>query len=320
MLLAAALLAVGAQAQPAAAYLPVASRPAAAPRVRKATPEETKAAAEALERRLEVLHAQLELENAEFDRASLDLAGIASWFESVPPESPESERMRAELERVVKKYPKATLFLEMTIAARRLQVYKETGELPADVPDREEIRLLLENPWKALESDPRTEVVRAFELEEDIGALARQIERFNRLPKPKAAKPAPESLPPPARVAERRAAPPSPPERAQDAGTGPAETDPVPELIALLSSPDPRRRALAADELGASARRTEAAAALRRSLADGHPRVRASAALALGGAKPDASLASELRALLEDPSPEVRFSARRALERLGHAP
>lgn len=325
MLPAAVLLAAlgpgSARAQTAAALLPIAARPAAAPRVRKATPEETKAAAQELERRLSVLHAQLAQENAEFDRASLDLAGIASWFESAAPGSPEAERLRAELERVVAKYPKAPLILEMTIAARRLQVYKETGELPADIPDREEIRLLLENPWKDLKSDPRTEVVRAFALEKDIGALTRQIDRFNRLPEPQAAKKAaPQALPEAAPAPKPPAKAGRPPELARDDGAGRAETDPVPELIGLLSSPDARRRALAADELGGSAGRPEAAAALRRALSDRDARVRASAALALGGATPEAGLLAELRALLQDPGGEVRFSARRALERLGHAP
>lgn len=81
--------------------------------------------AQELERRLDVLHETLALQNAEFDRASLDLAGAAKWFERVPPDNPESEKLQEKLQRILEKYPKASLILEMTIAARRLQVYPE---------------------------------------------------------------------------------------------------------------------------------------------------------------------------------------------------
>lgn len=300
--------------------MPVASKAAPGARVRQATPEETRELARALERRLEALHETLRAQNADFDRASLELAGAARWFASVPPESSEWERLQAELQRILDKYPKASLILEMTIAARRLQVYRETGELPADVPDREQIRLLLENPWDRIVRDPREEPTTTFELEKDILALARQIERFNRLPETQAArKPAEPPLRTPAPLPEKPVARGARQlELEQDGGTGREAVDPVPGLIALLASPEPRKRALAADELGRrGAASPEAAAALRKALGDDAARVRASAALALGGfGERGRRLAEELRFLMTDPSAEVRFSARTALDRL----
>lgn len=107
-----------------------------------------------------------------------------------------------------------------------------------------------------------------------------------------------------------------------DAGTGKAENDPVPELIRRLSSPEPRVRARAADELGKRGAAAAAAApALRRALKDRDRRVRASAVLALGGvAGPSSSVAADLRRALRDKNEDVRFSAVIALERLRAAP
>ncbi|MFI5347330.1 MAG: HEAT repeat domain-containing protein [Elusimicrobiota bacterium] len=103
-----------------------------------------------------------------------------------------------------------------------------------------------------------------------------------------------------------------------DMGTGKPENDPIPALIVQLSSPDPRRRARAADELGKrGAAAATAVAALRRRLDDRDRRVRASAVLALGSmASASDGTDVDLRRALRDKDEDVRFSARIALERL----
>lgn len=97
------------------------------------------------------------------------------------------------------------------------------------------------------------------------------------------------------------------------------ERDPLPALRALLKSPDPAKRARAADDLGkrgeASApARVELTAALR----DHVPRVRAAAALALGnlGQASDPAVPELVRALKRGPE-EVEWAAALALGRIG---
>jgi len=103
-----------------------------------------------------------------------------------------------------------------------------------------------------------------------------------------------------------------------DAGTGRPENDPLPFLIAQLSSAEPRRRARAADELGKRGAAT-AVPALRRALSDRDRRVRASAVLALGNAGGADAVRADLRRALRDKDEDVRFSAEIALERLARA-
>jgi hypothetical protein len=124
------------------------------------------------------------------------------------------------------------------------------------------------------------------------------------------------------------AAPPGLPERVSktsgaeivpDAGTGKAETDPLPPLLKLLADADPAKRARAADELGKrGARAASAAPALTVALKDEDKRVRASAALALGnlGAAADAAVPALVAALKRGPE-EVGWSAAVALGRIG---
>jgi HEAT repeat protein len=127
-----------------------------------------------------------------------------------------------------------------------------------------------------------------------------------------------ESFPPGAPAPER--ASPAAPEAGivEDKGTGKPEIDPIPALIAQLSSSDPRRRARAADELGKrGAAAGIAVPALRRRLEDRDRRVRASGALALGSvASASVEVEADLRKALRDKDEDVRFSARIALERL----
>ncbi|MBI5201065.1 MAG: HEAT repeat domain-containing protein [Elusimicrobia bacterium] len=264
--------------------------------VRKPTKDETKLMADEIERRLAALDQRLKDENAEFDRESLSLAGAM----------PEKD-----LARVLAKYPKAPLFLELTILSRRLQAYQETGELPADIPDKDAIRELLEKPWEKSAPMP--------ELETDIVKLEAQVARYARLMEPKLAapKPAPEKpLPEAPAVENDLPAPPPPVELAADAGRGREAVDPVPALLNQLFSPDPRQRALAADELAQHGAR-EAVTPLTSALDDLDARVRSSAALALGalGPLPPESLEA-LGFALKDRNPDVRLSARTALERL----
>ena len=104
-----------------------------------------------------------------------------------------------------------------------------------------------------------------------------------------------------------------------DAGTGRPEHDPIPFLIAQLSSEEPRRRARAADERGKRGA-AAAVAALRRALSDRNSRVRASAVLALGNAGDADAVRADLRRALRDKDEDVRFSAAIALERLARSP
>ena len=106
----------------------------------------------------------------------------------------------------------------------------------------------------------------------------------------------------------------------RDAGAVESAIDLLPELIAQLSSPDPRQRALAADELGQLGRAAGGAShALRRALADADRGVRASAALALSGIGLTPEIRADLRRASLDLDEEVRFDARAALLRAGHA-
>jgi len=104
-----------------------------------------------------------------------------------------------------------------------------------------------------------------------------------------------------------------------DAGTGKAESDPLPPLLKLLADPDPAKRARAADDLGKrGSRAASAGTALASALKDPDRRVRASAALALGNLGPaaDSAVPALVAALRRGPE-EVEWSAAVALGRIG---
>ncbi|MBI3288237.1 MAG: HEAT repeat domain-containing protein [Elusimicrobia bacterium] len=106
---------------------------------------------------------------------------------------------------------------------------------------------------------------------------------------------------------------------ARDAGTGKAELDPLPALIALLRSEDPAVRARACDDIGKrGAAAASAVSALTKALKAPTARVRASAALALGnvGAAADPAVPALVAALKNGPE-EVSWSAALALGRIG---
>ena len=270
-------------------------------------------AAAALERRLDELSGRLKRQNALYERESLALLGAISSLEHSPPGTKEAKAAEKEVARLGQMYPNAAIFLEMTVLARRLRIYKETGELPAGIPDSRAILAVLEHPWK--------DAARLADLELGLPKLIRQLERYDRLALPAARMAGQwwrETLPAIPPKQERGAPALRAPALERDAGRGKTEIDPVPELIVQLSSPDSRRRALSADELGArGAGAARAVPALRRALSDPDPRVRASAVLALGCIGQLApEVVEDIRRARLDKNEDVRFSARRALELL----
>jgi hypothetical protein len=217
----------------------------------------------------------------------------------------------------------STLEVQQALIADELQRYKETGVLSPPSPATvKSIKRLLGSPWGIL--PPSAEMPK---LSLDLVELQKQLlpyaktERRPPAGKPLAAvRPAAQTLPAP----DIRSAAPAPavagnrPRFERDAGTGRPEIDPVPGLIVLLSSAEPRGRALAADELGnRGAQAAPAVPALRLELSDPDRQVRASAAQALGGiGTADPDVLADLQRSLRDPSEEVRLSARAALQRL----
>jgi hypothetical protein len=216
----------------------------------------------------------------------------------------------------------AGLELKAALLAEELQRYKETGELsPTPAATAARFKLMFENPWTLPPSVPNVAALsmNLVELEKQLrqyGYVAHSHAPDERVP---ASRPAAQNFPAP-----EKAHAPAPEKRdvvrrfERDAGRGKPESNPVPGLIVLLSSEDPRGRALAADELGNSgAAAAPAVPALKRALSDPDRRVRASAALALG-AVGNADAADDLRRALRDPDEEVRLSAKAALLRLKH--
>jgi hypothetical protein len=203
------------------------------------------------------------------------------------------------------------LILELTVLALRLDEYRRTGRLPADIPHRERLKRFLDDPWpKGIYPWAPTPLRLPF-LELDVLALEKQL-RTRWIPQPAAPLP-------PAVSASPRQAPSAPgPELVRDAGTGLPPVDPIPELIALLSSADAYQRSLAADELGKHGKAAaRAVPALRKALSDADPRVRGSAALSLGSVgEIPSDIVGEVRRLLQDSDSDVRFSAKAALKRL----
>ncbi len=280
-----------------------------APVVRAAAP--VPPSPQALERELRELDARLGEERESLVRATVGIAGIAKSLVQHSPGSREAAEARALIVSLLDEKRKETAGLELRTAllAEQLQRYKETGVLSPTPPATEaSLRKLIDEPWK--EWAGRKPVA---SLSLDLEQLQKQLRAWRK----------PESFPAP----PKPAAPPSKPEPAvpgfvRDMGTGRALSDPIPELMAMLSSELPRLRALAADQLGARGASAEPAVpALRRALSDPDARVRASAALALGAVGTAAAgVQDDLRRALKDKDAEVRFSAQLALRRLDAAP
>lgn len=266
---------------------------------------------QALERELRELDSRLGEERERLVMATVGIAGIAKSLVQHSPDSREAAEARALVVALLDEKRKETAGLELRTAllAEQLQRYKETGVLSPTPPATEAaLRKLIDEPWK--EWAGRKPVA---SLSLDLEELQKQLRGWRK----------PESFP----VPPMPAAAPSKPEPTgsgfvRDMGMGRRETDPVPELIAMLSSELPRLRALAADQLGGRGASAEPAVpALRRALSDPDARVRASAALALGAVgKAAAGVLDDLRRALKDKDAEVRFSAQLALRRLDSAP
>jgi hypothetical protein len=217
--------------------------------------------------------------------------------------------------------------LEMTVAARRLQVYRETGRLPdaLEVVDATELSRLLDDPWGGKDGGPPdsgclilTHCRQTPVLELSLPALIKQLDRDSASQAPAIAQEAPgrktiESTP---MVAVRRAV--APAARSASPKSQAPKSASVPDLIAMLASSDSRRRSRAADALGSfGSLAAPAVGELRRALADRDARVRSSAAMALGYvaiATPE--VLQDLEHSLQDPSEDVRLSSRTALSLL----
>jgi hypothetical protein len=274
-----------------------------------------------LQRQYDEIEGRLEEQRQRLIIETVGLAGAAADLETYGAGSPEAAAATDAANRPWKEHAVTAAPLEVKAAllAEELQRYKETGVLsPTPPATAARLELLLEHPWSL---PPSTPEVAGLSL--DLTSLQKQLGVKDRVDRrPAVAKPA--SIPRrealPALEAPRPSAPSMTSARPmfeRDAGTGKAETDPVPDLIVQLSSSNPRGRALAADQLGSlGAAAAPAAAALKGALRDSDRRVRASAALALGAAG-NADAAVELRRVLRDPDEEVRLNARGALQKLG---
>jgi hypothetical protein len=284
-------------------FLPVAERPSTP---KKGPASETELAAQALRIQMRDLNVRLAEMRELYVAKTLAIVGPV-----VRDTGPAARAAAAEAERLTALHRRdsAPLILRLTVNALRLEEYKKTGVLPDSVPAEKELLAAIEGDW----TPRRAEV----ELPDgDLRRLKKQLERWDIRP----ARRAPEALAQaPARASAR---PPSalPPAVAQrDAGRGRAAADPHPALLAQLGSPEPRERALAAEQLGGlGATGAPAVAPLRALLKDADGRVRGSAALALGGvgSAAEPGLLEELRALSADRDPEVRLSSKVALSRL----
>ena len=267
-------------------HLPAASLPA--------EPAADRAAA--LEARARLLERRVLEESGryvrELDYQSGGAAAFLGWAGGTPEGRAAEAQTRAVAAPLVAAHARDSrpMIEQLTAMARALDRYRRTGELP-------EVDVVPLPPDDAPPSEPE---VAALSL--DLRALMRQL-RVRERPAP--------ARDAPALVARRRPAP-----------TAPARPDPVAALIEQLLSPDPRRRALAADQLGQrGADAARAVPVLRGALHDSDRRVRASAALALGdiGRVPLDAIV-DLRRMLADPDPDVRFSSQTALARLSAPP
>ncbi len=303
--------------------IPPASVPPAPASVRLA-PSPAESQALELRRRLDEIEGRLEEQRQRVILETVGLAGAAADLSTFAPGSPQAAAAADAANRPWREHASAAAPLELKAAliAEELQRYKETGVLsPTPAATAGRLKLFLEKSWSL---PPSTPEVGGLSL--DLSALQNQLGLNDRVIRaPARARPvmaaiqAPEVLP----ALEWRSGASLTPKTAgrpmfeRDAGTGKAENNPVPELIVLLSSSNPRGRALAADELGSlGPEAAPAAAALKGALHDSDRRVRASAALALGAAG-NADSAPDLRSALRDSDEEVRLNARSALQKLG---
>lgn len=262
--------------------------------------------AHGLERRLLELSRELKTRSADSDHAIYSLTITAAHLSRYAAKDPELARMMVDLKRMLEDQQAAVepIIMKMTIIARRLQRYRETNKIAIDDTEGERFRDVIESPWVAWMPLPK--------LEFELSQLIKQIQRYK--PEPAAA-PAPLAAPAPIPPAAKPAAVPK-----KSLDEGPVNPHPVTALMELLSSHNPRLRALAADELrrfGASA--GPAAPSLRNLLSDSDPRVRSSAVTALGAIKnvaPD--IVAAMRRALDDKNEDVRISAKNALESLNH--
>lgn len=272
------------------------------------TVEQGRHDAAVLESTLDALTARLVEERETFALKTAAEAAALKELSDRGASDPAFQRRREALARAARDYH-AMLVVEgvqTTLMARRLETYRRTGILPPAVKDDGSIARALE--WDVPPSTPKVDP-----LSTDLVALTKAL---GLKPPPKAGR-----MPPPSPPAIARAAP-APrvvPLFMPDRGFGRIETDPVPGLIAELSSAETEQRALAADELaGRGPAAASAVPALRRALDDSDPRVRSSSVTALGAiVAPDSAAVADIRRLLADRSEDVRLSARTALQRLG---
>ncbi|MEK7383907.1 MAG: HEAT repeat domain-containing protein, partial [Elusimicrobiota bacterium] len=241
-----------------------------------------------------------------FVMTTISWAAMIAKHEEYATEDPWLIPWKAELTKIVREYHAATTSSagQSTLIARRLQTYKETGGLPPEVPDDGSLA-------REIDSDsPAIPEVAMLPL--DLVELAKRLG----LPAPPTRR---KEVLPQAQPAIARRAPPtkSAPAFMHDAGAGRTAVDPVPALIAQLSSEEPRLRAFAADELAAcGAAAAPAVPALRRALTDDDPRVRSSSVTALGAiVPPDSEIVLDIRQALADKS--TRMSASTPAPRSG---
>ena len=270
-----------------------------------AAPADTRSAAAGLKKRLDVLAARMDDGRHLFLLKTTAQAAMIAKHEEHAPEDPGIIQWKAELAKIVREYHEATTSsaVQSTLIARRLQTYEETGVLPPETQDDGSLARAIDADSPAL---PEVAML-PFDLVELAKRLGLPPLRKESLTQ---AQPA---------IARREPARKPSPAFMRDTGRGRTETDPVPALIAQLSSEEPRLRAFAADELaGRGAAAAPAVFALRQALSDGDPRVRSSSVTALGAiVPPDSEAVLDIRHALVDKSADVRFSARAALRRLG---
>lgn len=294
---------------------------AATPIRKLRTAAQTRAAAEALECRLQ----KLERLSAEIPAPS-----IADELEATTGGAAAMEALsRVKTQTKAAHEARAPIQLEMALLSRRLEAYRETGDLPDTVADAAALKSLIDDPWgektrSSGDSEDCLVLARCHATEHlalGLPELIKQLDRFR---------------PPHQRLVATRAAAhrKGPGQRVLAAVPAAAPStraarkvapriDLVKEMVAWLGSSEARKRALAADALGDMGRTaTVAVPALRRALSDPDPRVRASAARALGAvATPTApEIVADLQRALLDPSEDVRLSSRTALGRLAFAP
>lgn len=278
------------------------------------TAAQTKLLAEGLERRI----FELDRREAELEKPTLAEMLEAAVLSNYASGTKKASAATAELNRKLEAHHQASvpIALARTILALRLQAYRETGQLPDSVPNTEALASLISRPWKPSPGSGTNgclaldRCMPTPSLELGLPELIKQIERYHAHE--------------PAAIASRISSVPRPPRAPARIETKAVSWRAAPkgelvgQLVTSLASPDPRRRALAADTLGSLGRSASAAVpTLRRALSDADPRVRASSALALGSvASALPEIIEDLRRTMLDPNEDVRLSSQTALGRL----